>query len=110
VAGTLRGCDHEKTAALHSIRTMATLTLMCGLAATIYGQKTVTTKRGGTATATVTQKGKTATGTLTATSAKGETVDGTGSVTASKTGATEQGTVTGPKGKSKSGSATVTPK
>lgn len=55
-------------------RNLATLALLCGLAANGFAQKTVMTKREGTATTTtVTQKGKAVTGTVDATSANGQT-------------------------------------
>jgi hypothetical protein len=64
-------------------------------------QQTVTGRRGGTATGSVTQKGATVSGSGTATSSTGTTVSGQVSITKTRTGTVESGTVTGPKGGTK---------
>ena len=72
-----------------------------------HAQQSVTTRRGGTASGSVTQTRNTATATGTATSARGKTVSGSATATKTLTGTTGSATVTGPKGATSTASGSV---
>ena len=73
-----------------------------------HAQKTVTTKRGGTASSSVVQKGNSVAAVGTATSSRGNTVSGVATATKTKTGTVDSATVTGPKGGTTSATGTTT--
>ncbi len=75
----------------------AAIALMLPLSSA-YAQKTVTGRRGGTASSKVTQTGSTLNASGKATGARGNSVSGTATVKKTRTGTTGSGSVTGPKG------------